>query len=119
MKKILLIILLCCRMLVITSPLDAMSINDANTSETTAYGKSNNVIARMDLSAFSGIYCDVVAHITIEKGNEYLIEAQGPEHIIQLIVPEIQKEGGTLTIKAKKEYKVKKEVLLIRIVTPC
>ena len=118
MRKTVLTTLLCCGMMAHISPLSAMPITAASPTEDTAPEKSYNVIARMDLPAFSGIYCDIVANITIEKGNEYMIEAQGPEHIIQLIEPEVQKEGGTLSIKAKKEYKVKKESIIIRIVTP-
>ena len=118
MKKTFLTTLLCCGMQAIMSPLSAMPVIETNSSEAEAPDKSNSVIARIDLPAFSGIYCDVVANITIEHGNAYLIEAQGPEHLIQLIEPEIQKEGGTLTIKAKKEYKVKKNGVSLRIVTP-
>ena len=118
MKKTLLTTLLCCGMMAHMSPLSAMPITGEIPTEDTAPDKSYNVIARMDLPAFSGIYCDIVANITIEKGDKYQIEAQGPEHIIQLIEPEIEKEGGTLSIKAKKEYKVKKESIIIRIVTP-
>ena len=63
----------------------------------------------MDLPEFSGIYCDVVANITIEQGDEYMIEARGPEHIIRLIEPEVSKEG-TLSVKTTKEYKLKKNI---------
>lgn len=118
MKKTFLTTLLCCGTLAVASPLNAMPVDESNRSETTSSDKSSTVIARMDLPAFSGVHCDVVAHIIIEQGNEYFIEAKGPEHIIQLIEPELQQEGGTLIIKAKKEYKIGKEGLLIRIVTP-
>ena len=118
MKKTLLTTLLCCGMQAIMSPLSAMPVIETNSSEAEAPDKSNNVIARIDLPAFSGVHCDVVAHIIIEQGNEYFIEAKGPEHIIQLIEPELKQAGGTLVIKAKKEYKIGKEGLLIRIVTP-
>ena len=118
MNKLFFTTLLCCGMQAIMSPLSAMPAIEANASEAEAPDKSNTVIARIDLPAFSGIYSDVVANITIEQGNEYFIEAQGPEHLIQLIEPELQQEGGTLTIKAKKEYKVKKNGISIRIVTP-
>lgn len=92
-----------------------------STTTVTANGmpeKSRGVVARMDLPEFSGIYCDVVANITIELGDEYMIEARGPEHIIRLIEPEVSK-GGTLNVKATKEYKLKKNSgVTIRIVTP-
>lgn len=79
--------------------------------------KSRGVIARMELAEFSAVYCDVVANITIEQGDEYLIEARGPEHIIRLIEPEVSK--GMLRIKASKEYKVKKNGgVNIRVVAP-
>ena len=116
MKKTLLTILLCSGAMATVLPMSAMPTNP---TEAPVAEKSRNVIARMELPAFSGIYCDVVAHITIEQGNEYLIEAQGPEHIIQLIEPEVHREGGTLTIKSAKEYKVERNNgITIRIVTP-
>ena len=91
-----------------------------NTTPTTAASPetSRGVIARMEPGKFSTVYSEVVANIIIEQGNEYLIEARGPEHIIRLIEPEVSK-GGTLTIKSTEEYKVKKNNgITIRIVTP-
>lgn len=74
-------------------------------------------MAHMELPEFNAVYCDVVANITIEQGDEYLIEARGPEHLVLLIEPEVSK--GMLRIKASKEYKVKKNNgVTIRIVTP-
>ncbi len=74
-------------------------------------------MAHMELPEFNAVYCDVVGNITIEQGDEYLIEARGPEHLVLLIEPEVSK--GMLRIKASKEYKVKKNNgVTIRIVTP-
>ena len=108
--------LLCCTM--VASNLTMRASDNCNATPITTPERNPSVMARMDLPPFSGIYSDIVASITIEQGDEYFIEAQGPEHIIQLIEPVVQKEGGTLTIKAKKEYKVEKRGLNIRIVTP-
>lgn len=75
-------------------------------------------MAHMELPEFNAVYCDVVANITIEQGDEYLIEARGPEHLVLLIEPEVN-SNGVLTVKATKEYKVKKNNgVTIRIVTP-
>ena len=114
MRQILQTIFLCCVMAVSTLPVEA----NANTAPTSTSEKSPNVKARMDLPAFSGVYSNVVAQITIEKGDEYFIEAQGPENLIKLIEPVVNNEGGTLTLEAKKEYKVKENGIIIRIVTP-
>lgn len=114
MRRTLQTLLLCCVM-TMNMPL-AMAATNTTLSATPE--RSPNVIARMDLPAFSGVHSNVVASITIEKGDEYYIEAQGPEHIIQLIEPVVQTEGGTLTLTATKEYKLSKQGLSIRIVTP-
>ena len=113
MRQTLQTLLLCCTMAINALPAWAAT----NTVSTTAADNSG-VVARMDLPAFSGVYCDVVASIIIEKGDKYYVEAQGPEHLIRLIEPVVQKEGGTLTIKAKQEYKTKKQGITIRVVTP-
>lgn len=102
----------------VASNLTMRAADNCNTTPIATPEKNPGVTARMDLPPFSGVYSDIVASITIEQGDEYFIEAQGPEHLIQLIEPVVQKEGGTLTIKAKKEYKVEKRGLTIRIVTP-
>lgn len=107
-------------MLATTMPMNATTVWSSPMSEepNAAPEKSRGVIARMELAEFSAVYCDVVANITIEQGDEYLIEARGPEHIIRLIEPEVSK-NGTLTVKSTKEYKVKKNNgIEIRIVTP-
>lgn len=115
MKKLLVIALMCgC-----VFPMGATEMWSTTTVATNGTPeKSRGVVARMDLPEFSAICCDVVANITIEQGDEYMIEARGPEHIIQLIEPEVDKEG-TLTVEATKEYKLKKNSgVAIRIVTP-
>lgn len=106
-------------MLATTMPMNATTVWSSPMSEepNAAPEKSRGVIARMELAEFSAVYCDVVANITIEQGDEYLIEARGPEHIIRLIEPEVSK--GMLRIKASKEYKVKKNGgVNIRVVAP-
>lgn len=99
-------------------PSEATTVWNTTSEPATTPETSRGVVARMELAKFSTIYCAVVANITIEQGNEYLIEARGPEHIIRLIEPEVSK-GGTLTVKSTKEYKLKKNNgITIRIVTP-
>ena len=118
MKKTWITALLCGTMMTNVLPSEAATLWNTTAEPTTATETSRGVIARMELAKFSTIYSDVVANITIEQGNEYLIEARGPEHIIRLIEPEVSK-GGTLTIKSTKEYKVKRDNgVTIRIVTP-
>lgn len=107
-------------MLAAAMPMEASTVWSSYMSEepNAAPERSRGVVARMDLPEFSAIYCDVVANITIEQGNEFLIEARGPEHLVRLIEPEVSK-NGTLTVKSTKEYKVKKDNgISIRIVTP-
>lgn len=115
MKKLLIMALMCGSVF----PMGATEMWSTTTVATSsAPDKNRGVVARMDLPEFSGIYCDVVANITIEQGDEYMIEARGPEHIIRLIEPEVSKEG-TLSVKTTKEYKLKKNNgVTIRIVTP-
>ena len=115
MKQTLQTLLLCGVMIV-----NALSTKASDVVNTTPYAaeKKQSVLARMDLPAFSGVHTDLVATITIEKGDQYFIEARGPEHIIKLIEPVGGKEGGTLTLEAKKEYKIKDQGIVIRIVTP-
>ena len=116
MKQTLQTLLVCCVMMV-NAPL-AKASEEVIITTTNASEKKPGVLARMELPAFSGVYTDLVASITIEKGDKYLIEAQGPEDLIQLIEPVVKKEGGTLTLEAKKEYKIKDQGIIIRIVTP-
>lgn len=121
MKKSLITACLYVCMLVAAMPLGASSLWNTTymTNEASSVPeKSRGIVARMDLPEFKGVYCDVIANITIEQGNEYLIEARGPEHLVLLINPEVN-SNGVLTIKAKKEYKVNKNNgITIRIVTP-
>ena len=119
MKKSLIAVCIWGSMLATTMPMNATTVWSSPMSEepNAAPEKSRGVIARMELAEFSAVYCDVVANITIEQGDEYLIEARGPEHIIRLIEPEVSK--GMLRIKASKEYKVKKNGgVNIRVVAP-
>lgn len=118
MKKTWIAALLCGTMMANALPSEATTVRNTTSEPTTTSETSRGVIARMELAKFSTIYSDVVANITIEQGNEYMIEARGPEHIIRIIEPEVSK-GGTLTIKSTKDYKVKKDNgVTIRIVTP-
>ena len=120
MRKSLITVCMCAGMLAAAMPMEASTVWSSYMSEepNAAPERSRGVVARMDLPEFSAIYCDVVANITIEQGNEFLIEARGPEHLVRLIEPEVSK-NGTLTVKSTKEYKVKKDNgISIRIVTP-
>lgn len=118
MKRTWITALLCGTMIATALPVSATTKHNPTSEPTTIPETSRGVVARMELTEFSTIYSDIVAGITIEQGNEYLIEARGPEHIIQLIEPVVSK-GGTLTIKSVKEYKTKKNNgVTIRIVTP-
>ena len=114
MKKALMTACLCGSMLVAAMPLSASATDTSNAVPE----RSRGVVAHMELPEFNAVYCDVVANITIEQGDEYLIEARGPEHLVLLIEPEVN-SNGVLTVKATKEYKVKKNNgVTIRIVTP-
>ena len=114
MKKALMTACLCGSMLAAAMPLSALAADTPNAVPE----RSRGVVAHMELPEFNAVYCDVVANITIEQGDEYLIEARGPEHLVLLIEPEVN-SNGVLTVKATKEYKVKKNNGIdIRIVTP-
>ncbi|MBR5842411.1 MAG: DUF2807 domain-containing protein [Bacteroidaceae bacterium] len=115
MRQTLQTLFLSCVMMV--NALSVQASGGANIASTASEDNSG-VVARMDLPAFTGVYSDLVASITIEKGDKYFVEAHGPEHLIQLIEPVVEKEGGTLTLKAKREYKTKKQGITIRVVTP-
>ena len=111
-------ILLCGTMMAGTLPSGAMTVERATSESAATPESSRGIVAHMMLPEFTTIYSEIVANITIELGDEYLIEARGPEHIIRLIEPEVSK-GGTLTIKSTKEYKIKgNNGVTIRIVTP-
>lgn len=121
MKKSWIIICLCSNMLTATMPLNASTAwtTTENTStETNAISEKNRgIVARMELPEFNSIYCDVVANISIEQGNEYLIEARGPEMIVHIIQPEVRNK--VLYIETTNEYKIKKnEGIHIRVVLP-
>lgn len=114
MRKALMTACLCGSMLAAAMPLSASATDTPNAVPE----RSRGVVAHMELPEFNAVYCDVVANITIEQGDEYLIEARGPEHLVLLIEPEVN-SNGVLTVKATKEYKVKKNNgVTIRIVTP-
>ena len=114
MKKALMTACLCGSMLVAAMPLSASATDTSNVVPE----RSRGVVAHMELPEFNAVYCDVVANITIDQGDEYLIEARGPEHLVLLIEPEVN-SNGVLSVKATKEYKVKKNNgVTIRIVTP-
>ncbi len=114
MKKALMTACLCGSMLAAAMPLSASATDTPNAVPE----RNRGVVAHMELPEFNAVYCDVVANITIEQGDEYLIEARGPEHLVLLIEPEVN-SNGVLTVKATKEYKVKKNNgVTIRIVTP-
>lgn len=118
MKKALMTACLCGSMLVAAMPLSASAVWKSTDTPNAVPEKSRGVVANMKLSEFNAVYCDVVANITIEQGDEYLIEARGPEHLVLLIEPEVN-SNGVLTVKATKKYKVKKNNgVTIRIVTP-
>lgn len=118
MKKALMTACLCGGMLATAIPLSASTVWNTVDAPSAVPEKSRGVMARMELPEFKAIHCDVVANITVEQGDEYLIEARGPEHLVLLIEPKVN-SNGVLTVKATKEYKVKKSNgLTIRIVTP-
>lgn len=115
MKKMFMAVVACGAMLVKVS---AAPSEGALTESSAEPERSRGVVARMELAAFNAVCCDVVATITIEQGDEYLVEARGPEHIIRLIEPVVDGEGR-LTIESAKEYKVRKDnAVTLRIVTP-
>lgn len=122
MKKSVITACLCGSMLATTMPLSAsiawdMTNHSTSTEAGTAPERSRGIVARMELSEFNGIYCDVVANITIEQGDEYLIEARGPEMIVHVIQPEVR--NRVLYIETAKEYKIRKgEGIDIRVVSP-
>ena len=118
MRKRLMTALICGTMMAGILPLNAVAVTGTAIAPEATPESSRGIVAHMVLPEFSTIYSEIVANITIEQGDEYLIEARGPEHIIRLIEPEVSK-GGTLTIKSTKEYKIKKgQGIIIRIVTP-
>ncbi len=118
MKKAMMTACLWGCMLAVAMPLNASAVWNTADTPSAVPEKSRGVVARMELPEFNAIYCDVVANITVEQGNEYLIEARGPEHLVLLIEPKVN-SNGVLTVKATKEYKVKKNNgITIRIVAP-
>ena len=92
MKKALMTACLCGSMLAAAMPLSALAADTPNAVPE----RSRGVVAHMELPEFNAVYCDVVANITIEQGDEYLIEARGPEHLVLLIEPEVSKGTSTL-----------------------
>lgn len=120
MKRMWIIACLCSSMLA-AAPVKACAawttLQHTSVGATAVPEKSRGIVAHMQLPAFNSIYCDVVANITIEQGDEYLIEARGPEIIVHVIQPEVR--NGVLYIEATKEYKIKKgEGIHIRVVLP-